>query len=114
MAGCAPRAACAILHPPHDRKLPMGTKARANAPASRTGNVIRDSALGLVPETLAEIIALNGAVWHSPLVAPALLEMIRLRNARTVNCVYCKAVRYEVARSDGLTEERAAMIDAKI
>ncbi len=90
----------------------MGTKARANAPATRTGNMIRDSALGLVPETLAEIIALNGAVWHSTLVAPALLEMLRLRNARTVNCVYCKAVRYEVARSDGLTEERAAMIDA--
>jgi hypothetical protein len=90
----------------------MGTKARANAPATQTGNMIRDSALGLVPETLPEIIALNGAVWHSSLVAPALLEMIRLRNARTVNCVYCKAVRYEVARSDGLTEERAAMIDA--
>jgi alkylhydroperoxidase family enzyme len=90
----------------------MGTKARASAPATQTGNMIRDSALGLVPETLPEIIALNGAVWHSSLVAPALLEMIRLRNARTVNCVYCKAVRYEVARTDGLTEERAAMIDA--
>ena len=90
----------------------MGAKARASAPATRTGNVIRDSALGLVPETLTEIIALNGAVWRSPLVAPSLLEMLRLRNARTVNCVYCKAVRYEVARSDGLTEERAAMIDA--
>jgi alkylhydroperoxidase family enzyme len=90
----------------------MGAKARASAPATRTGNVIRDSALGLVPETLAEIIALNGAVWRSHLVAPSLLEMLRLRNARTVNCVYCKAVRYEVARSDGLTEGRAAMIDA--
>jgi hypothetical protein len=90
----------------------MGTKARASAPATQTGNMIRDSALGLVPETLPEIIALNGAVWHSSLVAPALLETIRLRNARTVNCVYCKAVRYEVARTDGLTEERAAMIDA--
>ena len=90
----------------------MGTKARANAPATRTGNMIHDSPLGLVPETLAEIIALNHAVWHSSLVPPALLEMLRLRNARTVNCVYCKAVRYEVARSDGLTEERAALIDA--
>jgi alkylhydroperoxidase family enzyme len=90
----------------------MGTKARANAPATRTGNMIHDSPLGLVPETLAEIIALNRAVWHSSLVPPALLEMLRLRNARTVNCVYCKAVRYEVARSDGLTEERAALIDA--
>jgi alkylhydroperoxidase family enzyme len=90
----------------------MSAKARAAAPATRTGNPIRDSALGLVPETVAEIVALNGAVWQKSLVSPTLLEMIRLRNARTVNCVYCKAVRYEVARTDGLTEARAAMIDA--
>jgi alkylhydroperoxidase family enzyme len=90
----------------------MSAKARAAAAATRTGNTIRDSALGLVPETVSEIIALNGAVWHKSLVSPTLLEIIRLRNARTVNCVYCKAVRYEVARADGLTEARAAMIDA--
>lgn len=89
----------------------MSVKARASAPAARTGNVIRDSALGLVPETVGEIIALNGEVWNHSLVSPTLLEMIRLRNARTVNCVYCKAVRYEVAREDGLTETRAAMIN---
>jgi alkylhydroperoxidase family enzyme len=90
----------------------MSAKARAAAPATHTGNPIRDSALGLVSETVAEIVALNGAVWQKSLVSPTLLEMIRLRNARTVNCVYCKAVRYEVARADGLTEARAAMIDA--
>ncbi len=89
----------------------MGTSPRARAPESRTGNPIRDSALGLVPETLGEIIALNLAVWRESEVAPALLEIIRLRNARTVNCVYCKAVRYDVARQDGLTEARAALID---
>jgi alkylhydroperoxidase family enzyme len=89
----------------------MSAKPRASAPPTRTGNVIRDSALGLVPETVAEIIALNGAVWQRSLVSPTLLEVIRLRNARTVNCVYCKAVRYAVARDDGLTEARAAMID---
>lgn len=90
----------------------MSVKARAAAPPTRSGNPIRDSALGLVPETLEEILALNSAVWQRSLVSPTLLEMIRLRNARTVNCVYCKAVRYEVARADGLTEARAAMIDA--
>ncbi|MBS0578174.1 MAG: carboxymuconolactone decarboxylase family protein [Proteobacteria bacterium] len=89
----------------------MGTKARASAPARRTGNVIRDSALGRVPETVDEIIALNGAVWQSTLVSPTLLEVVRLRNARTVNCVFCKSVRYEVARNDGLTEERVQLID---
>jgi alkylhydroperoxidase family enzyme len=90
----------------------MGTKARASAPATRTGNVIRDSALGQVPETVDEVIALNGQVWQHSLVSPTLLEMVRLRNARAVNCVFCKAVRYEVARNDGLTEERAQLIDA--
>jgi alkylhydroperoxidase family enzyme len=89
----------------------MSAKARARAPARRTGNPIRDSALALVPETVDEIVALNSAVWKRSLVSPALLETLRLRNARTVNCVFCKAVRYEVARADGLTEARAAMID---
>lgn len=90
----------------------MSARPRAGTPEARTGNVIRDSALGLVPETVEEIITLNGAVWQRSLVAPTLLEMLRLRNARTVNCVYCKAVRYEVARADGLTEARAAKVDA--
>ncbi len=90
----------------------MPAKARAAAPATHTGNTIRDSALGLVPQTVGEIVGLNDAVWQKSLVSPTLLEMIRLRNARTVNCVYCKAVRYEVARDDGLTEARAALIDA--
>jgi alkylhydroperoxidase family enzyme len=90
----------------------MPTKARASAPGPQTGNPIRDSALARVPETLDEIVALNSAVWRRSLVAPALLEILRLRNARTVNCVYCKSVRYEVARADGLTETRAAMVDS--
>jgi alkylhydroperoxidase family enzyme len=89
----------------------MPAKARASAPSQHTGNPIRDSALALVPETLDEVVALNAAVWKRSLVAPAILETLRLRNARTVNCVFCKSVRYEVARADGLTEARAAMID---
>lgn len=88
----------------------MPDQPRVGTPGTRTGNTIRDSALGLVPETVSEIIALNGHVWNGAIVPPALLEIIRLRNARTVNCVFCKSVRYDVARADGLTEERAAMI----
>ncbi len=90
----------------------MSARPRASAPATRTGDPIRDSALGTVPETLEQIVALNTAVWQRSLVPPALLEILRLRNARTVNCVYCKSVRYELARRDGLTEARAAMIDS--
>jgi alkylhydroperoxidase family enzyme len=87
-------------------------EARARTSGSKTGNPIRDSALGCVPETLEEIVALNAQVWRDSLVSPALLEIIRLRNARTVNCVFCKSVRYQLAREDGLTETRAAMVDA--
>jgi alkylhydroperoxidase family enzyme len=88
----------------------MSTKPRASGPAEATGNVIRDSPMGLAPETVSLIIALNGHVWHESLVAPAILEILRLRNARTVNCVFCKAVRYDVARADGLSEDRAQMV----
>jgi alkylhydroperoxidase family enzyme len=85
---------------------------RARASGTNSGNPIRDSALGTVPHTLEAIVRLNAEVWRHNLVPPALLEIIRLRNARTVNCVFCKSVRYERARQDGLTEERASMVDA--
>jgi alkylhydroperoxidase family enzyme len=88
----------------------MQGKPRVSGPGTQSGNVVRDSAMGLVPETVDEILALNGRVWRESLVPPALLEILRLRNARTVNCVFCKSVRYDVARQDGLTEERAALV----
>jgi alkylhydroperoxidase family enzyme len=88
----------------------MPTNPRASGPGSATGNVIRDSMMGLVPETVDEIIRLNGHVWRDSLVSPSLLETLRLRNARTVNCVFCKSVRYDVARADGLTEAKVEMI----
>jgi len=83
---------------------------RATGPGTNSGNVIRDSAMGRVPETVEEIIRLNGHVWRDSKVPPSLLEVVRLRNARTVNCVFCKSVRYDVARADGLTEDRVEMI----
>jgi alkylhydroperoxidase family enzyme len=89
----------------------MPSKPRASPPDILTGNVMRDSALGRVPDTLEQIIDLNRRVWQDSLVSPALLEILRLRNARSVNCVYCRAVRYDVARRDGLTEQKAQMID---
>jgi alkylhydroperoxidase family enzyme len=45
-------------------------------------------------------------VWANGQVRPALLEMVRLRNARTVNCVFCKSVRYDIAKADGLSEDK--------
>jgi alkylhydroperoxidase family enzyme len=88
----------------------MGAIARIQAPESRTGDVIRDSALGLVPETVEELATLNRHVWRSAPVRPSLLEIVRLRNARTVNCQFCKSVRYDLARRDGLSEEKVDQI----
>lgn len=85
--------------------------ARVSAPGSNTGNVIRDSAMGLATELIDGIVRLNESVWHRNGVRNALIEMMRLRNARTVNCVFCKAARYDVARADGLTEDKVEQID---
>jgi alkylhydroperoxidase family enzyme len=86
------------------------SKPRARAPGTTTGNSIRDSALGLATDLLDAVVALNDSVWRRNSVRPALLEMLRLRNARTVNCVFCRSVRYDVARADGLGEDRVEQI----
>ena len=83
---------------------------RAKNTNTPTGNMMRDSALGLVPETLDHYMELNRSIWEGGPLSPAEIEIARLRNARTVNCVYCKSVRYDIARADGLSEERVAMI----
>ena len=89
----------------------MGSKARVERKGASSGNPVRDSALGLVPETLDHYLRLNSLVWESGPLGPAELEIARLRNARKVGCVFCKSVRYDIARSDGLSEERVGMID---
>jgi len=89
----------------------MATAARVSPPQSSTGNVIRDSSLGLVPETLEPYLALNRALWHSGPLSPAEIEMARLRNARRVNCVFCRNVRYDIAREAGLDEGKVQLIE---
>ncbi|MCX2976163.1 carboxymuconolactone decarboxylase family protein [Candidatus Marimicrobium litorale] len=89
----------------------MSGSPRAVNSAKRTGDMMRDSALGLVPETLDAYMDLNRCIWEAGPLRPAELEIARLRNARTVNCVFCKSVRYDLARLDGLDESRVDMID---
>jgi alkylhydroperoxidase family enzyme len=86
-------------------------KSRVGTPGTNTGNSIRDSGLGLASQMLDPVVALNDAVWRRNSVRAALLEVLRLRNARTVNCVFCRNVRYDVARQDGLTEDKVARIE---
>ena len=89
----------------------MPGKPRVRNPAEPTGNMIADSALGLVPETLSPYLTYNRMLWEEGPLSPAEIEVARLRNARRVNCVFCKSVRYDIAIDAGLTEERVAMID---
>ena len=89
----------------------MNSQARVGNPGTSTGNLIRDSSLGLAPAMLDAILPLHDKVWRENSVKPAFLEMLRLRNARTVNCVFCKSVRYDVARRDGLTEDKVSRIE---
>jgi len=88
----------------------MAVKARVQAPQSSTGNIIRDSALGIVPETLAHYLPLNAAIWDEGPLNAAEIEMARLRSARHVGCIVCKAVRYDIAIEAGLNEEKVEMI----
>ncbi len=44
-------------------------------------------------------------------VRPAILELVRMRNAGLVDCKLCRAVRYVPAIDDGLTEERLALVN---
>lgn len=84
---------------------------RVGAPKTKTGNVIRDSALGLVPETLEPYVAMSLSLWADGPLSPADLEIARLRNARKVNCVFCRSVRYDIAKADGLTEQKVEQIN---
>jgi alkylhydroperoxidase family enzyme len=89
----------------------VATAARVQAPDSDTGNLIRDSALGLVPETLEHYLPLNTAIWESGPLNAAEIEMARLRNASHVGCVLCKAVRYDIAIEAGLDEAKVGLIN---
>jgi len=88
----------------------MSGRPRASNRNTPTGNMIRDSALGLVPETLESYLALNRAVWESGPLRSAEIEIARLRNARKVGCVFCKSLRYDIARADGLSEDKVQLI----
>lgn len=89
----------------------MSGPARAHPPGPPTGDVIRDSALGLVPSVLEHYIPLSRRVWLEGPLSPDLLEMARLRNARKVNCVFCRNARYDIAKEAGLTEDKVALVE---
>ena len=60
----------------------MSKQPRVSANPVQTGNVVRDSALGLVTETVDPYLRFNYAIWHSGPLTAAEVELARLRNAR--------------------------------
>ena len=88
----------------------MSGRPRVASPDRHTGDVLRDSALGLVPETLEPYARLNRRLWYDGPLGAADLEVARLYNARHVDCVFCRNVRYDIAKADGLEEAQVAQI----
>jgi len=63
------------------------------------------------PVAAAAFWRLYGTLWSHGTVDQPTKEVARLRNARTTGCNYCKAVRFQGARDQGLTEARVELID---
>lgn len=89
----------------------MTGQPRVTSTQKSTGNMVRDSALGMVPETLNPYLLLNTQIWEKGPLSAADLEVARLRNARRVNCVFCKNARYDIAKEAGLSEDKVEMIN---
>jgi AhpD family alkylhydroperoxidase len=85
--------------------------ARLPRPEPVTDAVRQYGLLAHAPAVLERFMRLYGTLWQDGIVDPATKEVVRLRNARTTGCGYCRNVRFASAREGGLTEERVALID---
>jgi alkylhydroperoxidase family enzyme len=82
--------------------MPPRVKPPADAPAD---DPIRGSALGHQPELTDAFMRAYGILWSRGVVDHPTKEMARLRNARVTDCGYCRNVRFDVAREQGLSED---------
>ena len=74
---------------------------RVQPPEVDTDDPIAGSVLAHQPALLAAFTDLYGTLWRHGEVDQVTKEMARLRNARTVNCPICKAIRFDGARRRG-------------
>jgi len=81
---------------------------RVQAPATQSADPIQASPLALQPELLQAFLRLYGTLWSHGELDQATKEIARIRNARTIDCPICKAIRFSGARREGLSED---MID---
>jgi AhpD family alkylhydroperoxidase len=62
------------------------------------------------PDLAAAFGRLYGTLWTEGVLPQALKETARMRNARVTDCGYCKNVRFDGARAEGLTEDDIGQI----
>jgi AhpD family alkylhydroperoxidase len=84
--------------------------ARVKPPAVASADPIQASPLALQPELLRGFLRLYGTLWSHGELDHATKEIARIRNARTIGCPICKAIRFAGARREGLTEEALELV----
>ena len=67
--------------------------------------------LGHQPALWAAFTRLYATLWSRGVLDHPTKEVARLRNARVTGCGYCRNVRFEQARRDGLSEELVSQIE---
>lgn len=65
---------------------------------------------GAQPGLFAAFGRLYGVLWRQGVVDHPSKEVARLRNARVTGCRFCRNVRFDQARRDGLGEDQVALI----
>jgi len=83
---------------------------RVLPPKVDTHDPVAGSVLAHQPALLRAFTTLYGTLWSHGEVDQFTKEMARLRNARTVNCPICKAIRFDGARAEGLDERIVDLI----
>jgi alkylhydroperoxidase family enzyme len=79
--------------------------ARVKPPPTRSADPIQASPLALQPELLTAFLRLYGTLWSHGELELSIKELARIRNARTIDCPICKAIRFSGARQEGLGED---------
>jgi alkylhydroperoxidase family enzyme len=69
------------------------------------------SVLAHQPVLLRSFQRLYGTLWSRGVVDHPTKEIARLRNARVTGCGFCRNVRFDRARAEGLGEDLVALID---
>ena len=87
----------------------MSTNPRLEPPDPDAPADLR-SVLAHAPDLLATFWTLYGRMWQSPVVDQATKEVARLRNARVVDCGFCRQVRFDGAVAAGLDEGACSLV----